>query len=102
MLRLFLPPNLSAAAARDAIPVKLELDLTAAASPPAELLPGLALLSQWMGAAGPKAGAAHRAFLQLTRSQMRELVRALVGQPVFIWLIGRRWRLGGGIWSSRG
>ncbi len=79
MLRLLLPPNLPAAAARNAIAVKLELDL--GAEPPAELLPALALLSKLTGngaASGPV-----RAFLQLDRRQVRELIAAARGQPVF-------------------
>ena len=86
MLRLFLPPNLAAAAARNAIAVKMELE--AASAPPPELLPGLALLAQWTGSAGgastPSANPV-RAYLQLNRTQLRELLAALQGQPVFRW-----------------
>ncbi|HYD83064.1 MAG TPA: hypothetical protein VEA63_03405, partial [Opitutus sp.] len=65
MLRLHLPPNLAAAAPRDAIPLKVELDLS---TPPAlELLPALALLQRWCGSATPPK------FIQLTRAQLREL-----------------------------
>jgi superfamily II DNA or RNA helicase len=80
MLRVYLPPNLVAAAARDAVAVKVELDL--AAPPGPELLPALALLQRWLGAGaapGPKL------FLQLSRAQLRELVAALADQPRFAW-----------------
>ncbi len=75
MLRLHLPPNLVAAAARDAVPVRVELDL--AAPPPAALLPVLAVLQRWCGAKPP-------AFLQLTRAQLRDLAAAAGDQPVFV------------------
>lgn len=79
MLRLLLPPNLPAAAERDAIPLKLQFD---PASPPsAAQMPALAILSRLCpGAATPPP------FLQLTRTQLRELVSALSGQPVFAWV----------------
>jgi len=76
MLRLLLPPNLAAAAPRDAIAVKVELD--PGATPPADYLPALALLQRWCGAA-----AKPPFFLQLTRAQLRELIGALQRQPVF-------------------
>ncbi|MBS0664644.1 MAG: DEAD/DEAH box helicase [Verrucomicrobia bacterium] len=76
MLRLLLPPNLAAAASRDAIAVKAELD--PAAVPPPALLPALALLQRWCGPA-----ARPPFLLQLSRSQLRELVAATPGQPVF-------------------
>ncbi|MDR2673565.1 MAG: DEAD/DEAH box helicase [Opitutaceae bacterium] len=76
MLRLFLPPNLAAAAARDAIALKLELD--AAGAPPAPLLPALALLQRWCGGTD-----APPPFIQITRAQLRELIAALASQPVF-------------------
>ncbi len=75
MLRLLLPPNLAAAAVRDAIALKIELD--AAGAPPAALLPGLALLQRWCGTAAPPP------FIQLTRAQLRDLIAALATQPVF-------------------
>ncbi len=75
MLRFHLPPNLVAAAARDAVPVRVELNLTAAPSP--ELLPALALLQRWCGPKPP-------AFLQLSRAQLRELVAAVRDEPVFL------------------
>jgi len=73
-LRLQLPPNLPAAAARNAIAVRMELDL--AAAPPAELLPALALLSRWTNGSGG-------VFLQLSRGQLRDLIAAAAGLPVF-------------------
>jgi superfamily II DNA or RNA helicase len=73
-LRLHLPPNLPAAAARDGVAVKMELDLSL--PPPAELLPALAILSRWADGKGT-------AFLQLRRGQLRELIAAARGLPVF-------------------
>ena len=78
MLRLLLPPNLAAAAQRDAIAVRLELDL--AAAPPPPLVAGLAILQR----IGAKPAAV--SFLQLTRAQLGELTDALNGQPVFFWI----------------
>jgi len=75
MLRLLLPPNLAAAAQRDAIAVKVELN--PAVPPTPDLLPALALLQRWCGTPTPPA------FLQLTRAQLRELITALHRQPVF-------------------
>ncbi len=76
MFRLLLPPNLAAAAARDAIAVKVELDR--AAPPPPELLPALAALQRICGTAEPPI------FLQLTRAQLAELAQAAGAQPVFV------------------
>ncbi len=78
MLRLFLPPNLAAAAPRNAIAVKVELELSQ--TPDAGLLPALALLQRWCGTPQPPA------FLQLTRAQLRELAGTLQGRPVFFWI----------------
>ena len=78
MLRLLLPPNLAAAAPRDAIAVRVELDL--AAPPPANVVPALAILQRLGVAPGSVA------FAQLKRSQLRELLSALAGQPVFFWV----------------
>ncbi len=76
MLRLLLPPNLPAAAARDAIPLKVQLDASAPPSP--SQVPALAILSRLCnGAPTPPP------FLQVTRAQLRELVTALAGQPAF-------------------
>ena len=76
MLRFHLPPNLAAAAARNAIPLKVELNL-AAGAPPDELLPALALLQRWCGPKPP-------AFLQLSRAQLRELASAAGSLPLFV------------------
>ncbi|MDQ5977185.1 MAG: hypothetical protein QG602_157 [Verrucomicrobiota bacterium] len=77
MLRLLLPPNLEAAIPRDAIAVQVELDLSA--PPEAVLLPGLAVLQRL----GVKPAPA--SLLQLTRAQLRDLITALAGQPVFFY-----------------
>jgi superfamily II DNA or RNA helicase len=82
MLRLLLPPNLPAAAGRNAVAVKLELELTSA--PPVALLPVLALLTKFTGSTAP--AGAMRVFLQLSRQQLRELTAAARGQPVFFWI----------------
>lgn len=76
MLHLHLPPNLSAAVVRDAVALKVELDL--AQPPPVPLLPVLALLQRWCGTPTPPK------FIQLTRSQLRELVAAAGAQPLFV------------------
>ena len=78
MLRLLLPPNLASAAARDAIAVRVELDLSA--PPPAAVIPGLAVLQGLGVAAEPVA------FAQLKRAQLRTLIDALSGQPLFFWV----------------
>ena len=78
MLRLLLPPNFAAAAQRDAIAVRLELDLTA--TPPPALMAGLAVLQRIGAKPAPVA------FIQLSRSQLSELTDALTGQPVFFWI----------------
>jgi len=76
MLRILLPPNLAASAPRDAIAVKVELDLSAPPAP--HLLPALAFLQRLCGGATTLPP-----FLQLTRTQLRELVSVLKSQPVF-------------------
>ena len=76
MLRFLLPPNLAAAAARNAVAVRVEFDANAA--PPAEFLPALALLQRWCGTPRPPP------FLQLTRAQLRELATAAGDQPIFV------------------
>jgi superfamily II DNA or RNA helicase len=75
MLRLLLPPNLAAAAPRNAIALKVELDLSAPPKP--ALFPALAVLQRLCGTEKPPA------FLQLTRAQLRELITAATGQPIF-------------------
>ncbi|WP_438481693.1 DEAD/DEAH box helicase [Oleiharenicola lentus] len=74
-MRLILPPNLPAAAPRDSIAVRLELDLSKA--PPAELVPALAIL-QRLGVPNQPVS-----LLLLKRAQLRELVNALIGEKVF-------------------
>jgi superfamily II DNA or RNA helicase len=78
MLRLLLPPNLAAAAPRNAIAVRLELNL--AVTPPPAFVAGLAVLQRLGAKPAPVS------FLQLTRAQLAELTDALNGQPVFFWL----------------
>ncbi len=78
MLRLLLPPNLAAAAQRNAIAVRLELDV--AAPPEPRLVAGLAVLQRIGAKPAPVS------FLQLSRSQLGELTDALAGQPVFFWI----------------
>ncbi|HET7537206.1 MAG TPA: DEAD/DEAH box helicase, partial [Candidatus Didemnitutus sp.] len=75
MLRLLLPPNLATAVERDAVAVRVALDLSGA--PPAELLPGFAVLQRLGVPPQPTS------LVQLKRAQLRELVTALAGQPVF-------------------
>ena len=79
MLRFHLPPNLASAAPRDAIAIKVDLDLSAGA-PPAELIPALVLLQRWSGAPSPPK------IIQLNRARLRDLLAALKGQPVFFWV----------------
>ncbi|HVU17068.1 MAG TPA: DEAD/DEAH box helicase [Candidatus Didemnitutus sp.] len=78
MLRLLLPPNLAAAATRDAIAVRVELDLSV--PPPPELLAGLAVLQRIGVKPQPIS------LVPLKRRQLAEVVQALKGQPVFFWL----------------
>ncbi len=79
MLRFHLPPNLASAAPRDAIAIKVELDLSTGA-PPAELIPALVLLQRWSGAQSPLK------IIQLNRARLRDLLAALKGQPIFFWV----------------
>jgi superfamily II DNA or RNA helicase len=76
MLRLHLPPNLVAAAGRDAVPLRVDLDTSGAFSP--EWLPVLALLQRWSGSPTPPR------FIQLSRAQLRELTRAAGTQAIFV------------------
>jgi superfamily II DNA or RNA helicase len=78
MLRVLLPPNLAAAAARDAIAVKVELD---PGPPPPELAEVLAWMQRQVGAPVKPP-----LFLQLTRAQLRELILFTEDQPVFFWV----------------
>lgn len=78
MLRLLLPPNLSSAAVRDAIAIKVELDLSRPPEP--QWLPALAALQRF----GARPAAV--LMLQLNRSQLRELVGHLKGLPAFFWV----------------
>jgi superfamily II DNA or RNA helicase len=75
MLRLLLPPNLPTAAPRDAIAVRVELDLSA--PPPESLVPALAILQRLGVTPQPVS------LIQLKRAQLRELLQALIGERVF-------------------
>ena len=75
MIRVLLPPNLESAAARDAIPLEVELNLDSPPKP--EFLPALAALQRFGAKSSPSL------FLQLNRRQLRELVSLLKGMPVF-------------------
>ncbi|HEX2861608.1 MAG TPA: DEAD/DEAH box helicase [Lacunisphaera sp.] len=77
MLRLLLPPNLETAIPRNAIAVRIELDLKEA--PPEQLLAGLAIL-QRLGVKPVPAS-----LIQLTRDQLQELIQALAGEAVFFY-----------------
>jgi superfamily II DNA or RNA helicase len=76
MLRFHLPPNLSAAVVRDAVALKVELDLTV--PPVDEVIPVLALLQRWCGTPTPPK------FIQLSRAQLRDLIAAAGSQPLFV------------------
>jgi superfamily II DNA or RNA helicase len=76
MLRLHLPPNFAAAVVRNAVPLRVEVDLKA--SPPAEVIPVLALLQRWCGTPTPPQ------FIQLNRAQLRELAAAAGTQAIFV------------------
>lgn len=76
MLRLHLPPNFAAAVVRNAVPLRVEADLTSA--PPPELFPVLAVLQRWCGTPTPPK------FIQLNRAQLRELADAADAQPIFV------------------
>jgi len=73
-----LPPNLIQAAARNAVPLRIELDLTQAPAP--QILPALALLQRWSGNASEPPN-----LIQLSRAQLRELLAAIGSQPLFIY-----------------
>ncbi len=75
MLLFHLPPNLIEAVARNAIPIRVELDLDHTPDP--ALLPAMALLQRWSGTAtAPK-------FIQLDRLQLTELVKVAADLPIF-------------------
>jgi superfamily II DNA or RNA helicase len=74
MLRILLPPNLAAAAPRNAIALRIELDL--AAPPRAGLVPALAVLQRLGVRPEPVA------LLSCTRAQVRELLGVLAGERV--------------------
>lgn len=76
MVRFHLPPNLVAAAQRDAIPLRVDVDLTSAPAPAER--PVLALLQRWSSTPTPPK------FIQLTRRQLRELADAAREEPFFI------------------
>jgi superfamily II DNA or RNA helicase len=79
MLRVLLPPNLAAAAARNAIAVKIELSSGPASDP--ALQSALAWIQRQTGAPSRPP-----LFLQFTRAQLRELVALAEDQPVFFWV----------------
>ena len=78
MLRILLPPNLAAAASRNAIAVKIEID---SGPIPPPLLPALAWLQRQTGST-----AKPPVFLQLSRAQLREVIGLTEDQPVFFWV----------------
>jgi superfamily II DNA or RNA helicase len=80
MLKIILPPNLEAAAARDAVAVRLEW--SPGAGPIDAAMPALAVIQRL--APGPEVPR----FVQLTRAQLRALVEAATGQP-FVYLASR-------------
>ena len=75
-LLLHLPPNLAAAAARNAVAIKVELDLASAPTPGE--IPVLAVLQGWCGTQKPPP------FIQLNRKQLAKLADAAADAAVFI------------------
>lgn len=75
MLRIVLPPNLVAAIGRNAVPVRLVLDLSSAPAP--EYLPLLVLLQRLCGTPTPPS------FLQLSKEQLFDVIQAAKGLAVF-------------------
>lgn len=73
MLKIILPPNLEAAAARDAVAVRLEWQ--PGEGPVDAAMPALAVIQRL--APGPEVPR----FVQLNRTQLRALVEASAGQP---------------------
>ena len=90
-LRLVLPPNLASAAPRDAIPVKLEIDLGKGKVAPPEKV-SMDQLGQ-LDEAGRIAAfsilqwnsGSLSSFLQLNRAQLAQLLQNLNGQSAFFW-----------------
>lgn len=78
MLRVLLPPNLAAAASRNAVAVKIEIAPGPVAPP---FLGALAWLQSQTGIA-----AKPPLFLQFSRAQLRELIALTEDQPVFFWV----------------
>ena len=76
MLRLHLPPNFAAAVVRNAVPIRVEFDLSQV--PATELVPVLALLQRWCTTPTPPT------FIQLNRAQLRELAAAAGSQPIYV------------------
>jgi superfamily II DNA or RNA helicase len=79
MLRVLLPPNLAAAAARNAVAVKIEFE--PAQRPDPELQPAFTWIERQTGAP-PRSPL----FLQLTRAQLREFIGLAEDLPVFFWV----------------
>ena len=75
-LRLHLPPNLAAAAARDAVAIRVELET--GTEPDPGLIPALALLQRWCATPRPPP------FIQLSRRQLRDLADAAQGRSIFV------------------
>lgn len=75
MLRILLPPNLATTAPRDAVAVKIEVDL--GRPPPEEMIPALAAIQRFGAVPAPVM------FVQLNRTQLRELMTLLKGRPAF-------------------
>jgi superfamily II DNA or RNA helicase len=75
-LRIHLPPNLAAAAARDAIVLRIEATPGAAAEATAD--PVVALLQGWCATPRPPP------VIQVSRRQLGELAQAASGRPLFV------------------
>jgi superfamily II DNA or RNA helicase len=75
-LLLHLPPNLAAAAARNAVALRVELRTDVEPGP--ELIPVLALLQTWCGTPRPPS------FIQVNRRKLRDLADAAGSLPIFL------------------
>jgi superfamily II DNA or RNA helicase len=75
-IRIHLPPNLAAAAARDAVVLRIEAHLDGFPLP--RLTPVLVLLQVWCGTGRP------HGVLQVTRRQLGALAAAAAGQAIFV------------------